>query len=97
MADMTDRSEARSADRPRLWLLISGATVFNVFATYYYLAVATVTHPAVMILGLAILWVVWVAAVLVAISSRGDTRLGKAVLAAAPICVVVGAAMYFLV
>ncbi|WP_270369187.1 hypothetical protein [Microbacterium algeriense] len=65
--------------------------------SYYYLANAEITHPAVLTTGLVVLWAVWVALLVDTLIARGAKRMHRAVANVAPVCVVIGVALYFLV
>lgn len=83
--------------RAKRWALLSLTFAFNAFATYYYLANAEITHPAVLTTGLVVLWAVWVALLVDTLIARGAKRMHRAVANVAPACVVIGVALYFLV
>lgn len=83
--------------RAKRWALLSLTFAFNAFATYYYLAKAEITHPAVLTTGLVVLWAVWMALLVVALTARRAKRIHRAVANVAPVCVVIGVALYFLV
>ena len=78
------------------WALLGLTLVFSAFASFYYLAIANVTNPVVVIAGLAILWAVWGAATVITLTTRPATPADRLVSTAAPACVVIGAALYFL-
>ncbi|MFJ6533876.1 hypothetical protein [Microbacterium sp. NPDC091662] len=78
-------------------MLLALTLAFNIFATYYYLATADVTNPTVLIVGLVILWAVWMALLIVTLAARPGTRVDRLAISAATACVVISAALYFLV
>jgi hypothetical protein len=83
--------------RTARWVLLALTLAFNIFVTYYYLALADVTNWIVLIVGLVILWAVWVALLIVTLVARPGTRVDRLVISTAPACVVISGALYFLV
>ncbi|PQZ58199.1 hypothetical protein CQ040_11890 [Microbacterium sp. MYb54] len=92
----TDDTDVRPSRTAR-WVLLTLTLAFNLFATYYYLAMVDVTNPTVLIVGLVILWAVWVALLIVTLVTRPGTRVDRLAISAAAACVVISAALYFLV
>jgi uncharacterized protein (DUF486 family) len=93
---MADDAGAPPSRRSR-WALLALTLVFNGFATYYYLAMANVTNPVVLFVGLVILWGVWAALLIVTLTARPAGRIDRLSVSAATACVAVSGALSFLV
>lgn len=79
------------------WVLLASTLAFNVFATYYYLAMAKVTNPPVLFVGLVILWGVWAALLIATLTAWPSGRIDRLAVSAATACVAVSGALSFLV
>lgn len=93
---MTDGVGIRPSRTAR-WVRLALTLAFNIFVTYYYLVSADVTNWIVLIVGLVILWAVWLALLIVTLVARPGTRIDRLAISTAPACVVIGGALYFLV
>lgn len=87
---VTRRSPARR------WTLLALTLVANTVMTYYYTAVADVTNVAVLTVGLIVLWAVWIGLLIATLVTRPGTRADRIALSAAPACVAISIALYFL-
>ena len=79
------------------WVLLTSTLAFNAFATCYYVAVAVVRNPVVLAVGLALLWAVWAASLIITLTVRPATRVDRLVDSVAPVCLVISVGLYFLV
>lgn len=80
----------------RRWMLLALALVANTVMTYYCTAVADVTNVAVLTVGLIVLWAVWTGLLIATLVARPGTRADRIALSAAPACVAISVALYFL-
>jgi len=86
-----------SPSRASRWVLLILTLAFNFFATYYYSAIADVANQTILVIGLVILWAVWAALLIITLVTRPLTRVDRLASSAAASCVVISAALYFLV